>query len=203
LIWVRFCTQPRFLQLTSLCLVLCGYPQYIVLKGEELQDNNETIESLFYPLYNMILSYWFPFTEGYDVCPHWTIPGSQNSAIAFVVRHRRHPLLLVEIKAPSEFKLDSGRHAAIAQIPERLDELGPQNQHVDRLYAISAVGKKWRACYTLKGKGSDGAQPVTGVAESSSLRDFDPNCWNPDITSGASWAALMGIVETIKGYVDQ
>jgi hypothetical protein len=83
------------------------------------------------------------------------------------------------------------------------DELRPHNQHVNRLYAISAVGKKWRACYILKGKGSKGAQPVTGVAESSSLRDFNTNCWNPDIPSDTSWAALMGIVETIKGYVDQ
>jgi len=165
-----------------------------------LQDDTETVDTIFYPLYNKILNYWFPSAEGYDVSPYWTIPGSRNSddlAIDFVVEHSQRPLLLVEIKAPSEFNLDSGRHAAISQISQRLDEVKPG---VDRLYAI---GKKWRACYTLNGKGSKGAQLVGGVALSSSLRGFDTNCWNPDITSDASWAALRGIVETIKGYVDQ
>jgi hypothetical protein len=53
----------------------------------------------------------------------------------------------------------------------------------------------------LKGKGSKGSQPVKGVAIKNSLRSAHPECWNPDITSDASWAALQSIVETIKGYV--
>jgi hypothetical protein len=99
--------------------------------------------------------------------------------------------------------MGSGRQAAIVQIARLLDKIGPDNQHADRLYAISVVGKKWRACYTLKGKGSKDARPVEGVAELNNLRSFASNCWNPDITSDTSWAALRGIVETIKGYVDQ
>ena len=97
--------------------------------------------------------------------------------------------------------MDSGRDAAIVQVIQRLDEIGPNNQHADRLYAISAVGKKWRACYALKGNGSKCGQPVRGVAEASSLRSAKPECWNADITSDDSWAALQTIVETIKGYV--
>ena len=31
-------------------------------------------KSASYPLHHKILNYWFPATEGYDVCPHWVIP---------------------------------------------------------------------------------------------------------------------------------
>ena len=72
---------------------------------------------------------------------------------------------------------------------------------MDRLYAISAIGKKWRACYISKGSDSRGGQPVRGVANTDSLRSADIDCWNPDITSDESFTALQGIVETIKGYV--
>ena len=208
-ICVRYSTKPCPLRLTLiLCLVLrlCGggYPQYILTKAAELNNDNETIETKFYTLYDKILNYWFPPSEGYDVYPKWSIPESRridDFTISFVIEHHHRPLLLVEIKPPSDFHLDSGRDAAIVQIILRLDEIGPYNQHVDRLYAISAIGKRWRACYALKGTGSKGGQPVKGVAISNSLRSAKADCWNADITSNASFEALQSIVEKIKGYV--
>jgi len=169
-----------------------------------LNNDNESIENLYFPLYNKILNYWFPLTEDYDVSPWWSIPdstGTTSFTIAFVIEYHQHPLLLVEIKPPSDFQSDSGRNTAISQVIQRLDEIGPTNQHADQLYAISAIGKKWRACYALKGKGSEGGQSVKGVAKSDeSLRSSSRDCWNPDITSDDSWAALQSIVERIKGY---
>jgi hypothetical protein len=198
-ICVRYCTKPCPLRLMLiLCLVLRlrggGYPQYILDKAAELDNNNETIETKFYPLYDKILNYWFPPTEGYDVCPHWSIPEyrkTEDPDIAFVIEHHRRPFLLVEIKPPSDFRLNSGRGAAIFQVIQRLDEIGPTNQHADRLYAISAIGKRWRACYALKGNGSNGGRPVKGVAEVNSLKSTKPECWNADITLNTSWAALQ------------
>ena len=80
--------------------------------------------------------------------------------------------------------------------------IGPTNQQAERLYAISAIGKRLRAIYALKGKGirDRGGHSVKGIAAVNSLRSADPECWNSDITSEASWEALKGIVETIKGY---
>jgi hypothetical protein len=156
-----------------------------------INNDNETIETKYYPLYDKILNYWFPPTEGYDVSPQWSIPDTRktvNFTITFVIGHHQQPLLLVEIKPPSDFKLDSGRDAAVIQ---HLDEIGPNNQHADRLYAISAIGKKWRACYGYKGNGSNGGQPVTGVAEKNSFRSGEPECWNDDITSNASYAHMV------------
>ena len=201
--------QVSPLQLTFIpCLVLClcggGYPQYILTKAAELNDDNETIESKFYPLYNKILNYWFPAADGYDVSPHWTIPGSRthdNSTIAFVIEHHQHPFLLVDINPPSDLYLGTG--GTMAQFLQHLDWIGPDNQHADQLYAICAIGKRWKACYALKGNGSAGARPVKGVAKVNSLKSCKPDCWNPDITSDASWVALQSIVETIKGYVAQ
>jgi hypothetical protein len=207
-IWVRIC--PNCVTVTCSILYAAlrvrggGYPQYILTKALELDDDDETIESKFYPLYDKILNYWFPPDEGYDVSPKWTIPDTRNTvdfAITFVIEHHQHPLLLVEIKPPSDFHVDSGREAAIIQIIQRLDKLGPTNVFVDRLYAISAVGKRWRACYALKSSGSKGGQPVKGIAGESSLRSAAPECWNPDITSDASWDAFQGIFQSIKSYV--
>jgi hypothetical protein len=192
-----------------LCLVLhlCGgsYPQYILNKAAELNDDtSENIEQKFFPLYDKILNYWFPPTKGYDVCPQWPIPGPRNwddRTIPFVIEHHQHPLLLVVVKPPSDFRFDSGRSLAINQVMVHFDEIGPTNLHADRLYAISAVGKRWRACFTSKGKNSEGGRFVKGVAAKNSLQSAHPDCWNPDITSDASWAALQSIVDTIKSYV--
>jgi hypothetical protein len=173
-------------------------------KAEELNNDQETIESKFYPLYDKILNYWFPPADGYDVSPQWTIPDTRKSVdftITFAIEYHGQPLLLAEIKPPSDFHVESGREAAIIQIIQRLDEIGPTNEHLDRLYAISAVGKKWRACYVSKGNDSRGGQSVPGVAPTASLRSAAPDCWNPDITSDESFTALQGIAETIKGYV--
>jgi hypothetical protein len=177
-----------------------GYPQFLLNNASRLDDDNAKLRSLFYPLYNKILLYWFPPTEGYDVAPYWDIPDSKKKKITFVILHGRHPLLLVDVKAPSDFKSDLKRRAAFKQVVQLLDEIGPRNQHADRLYAISAIGKRWRACYTLKGKGSGDGQPVNTVAEVSSFNSADEACWDPDITSDASFSALHSIVETVKGY---
>ena len=171
---------------------------------QELNNDQGTVESKFFSLYDKILNYWFPPTAGYDVSPHWIIPDIRKAVdftITFAIEQHQRPLLLVEIKPPSDFHVESGREGAIIQIIQRLDEIGPTNEHLDRLYAISAIGKKWRACYVSKGKDSKSGQPVRGVANTASLRSADPDCWNPDITSDESFTALQGIVETIRGYV--
>jgi hypothetical protein len=190
-----------------LCLVLRlrggGYPQYILKKAAELELNNdnENLKSIFFLLYDKILNYWFPPTDGYSICPHWSHPDTADFIISFVIEHHQHPFLLVDIKPPSDFLLASGHGLAFAELIQHLHEIGPNNQHADQLYAISAIGKRWRACYTLKGTDSTGCQPVKGVAAVNSLKSDCPECWNPDITSDTSWVALQSIVETIKGYV--
>ena len=98
--------------------------------------------------------------------------------------------------------MDQKREAAITQITKRLDVIGPTNPY-PRLYAISAIGKRWRVSYVAKGKGSKGGQPVKGIAAVNSLRSPDQDCWNPDVTSDSSWEALRSIVETIRGYATQ
>ena len=173
---------------------MAGYPTRWILKSAS------------YPLYDKILNYWFPTSEDYDVCPNWVVPdplllGSndpEDYTISFIIGRQQQPLLLLEVKAPSDFYAIWGRKPAIQQLGHRLDVIGPTNQQAEQLYAISAIGKRWRAIYAAKGKGS--RQSVRGIAAVNSLRSADPECWNEDITSEASWEALQGIVETIKGY---
>ena len=163
----------------------------------QLNSDHEAVESKFFPLYDKILCYWFPEDDGYDVHPQWE-PGY---VITFIVKHLGWPLLLLEFKASADFHLESRRENAISHIMQHLDEIGPANQNVPRLYAISAIGKRWRASYVTKGNGSSGGQPVKGVAEMNSLRSSVARCWNPDITSDTSYDAFRKIVDTIKSYV--
>jgi hypothetical protein len=184
-----------------------GYPYYIVDKAAQLNDDRETGKAMFQALYVDILSHWFPPNEAYDVTPHWDIPGAtKDRFISFIIKRMLPaddpPLLILEVKPPSHFHLDQKRKAAISQITKRFDVIGPTNPY-PRLYAISAVGKRWRVSYVAKDKGSKGGQPVKGIAAVNSLRSADQDCWNPDITSDAAWEALRSIVETIKGYATQ
>jgi len=180
-----------------------GYPKYLVDHAARLNDDHETVKSTFHPLYLNILMYWFPPTDGYEVFPHWVIPrATKDQYISFVIRrlHRQEPpLLLLEVKPASDFHLDHKREAAVTQIAKRLDMIGPTTPH-PRLYAISALGKRWRASYVAKGEGSEGCQPVEGISAVNSLSSADQDCWNPDITADSSREALRSIVETIKGY---
>jgi len=187
-----------------------SYPQYIKTKAAELDDDDSS-ETKFYPLYDKILNYWFPPTEGYDVYPQWpipdygpienTVPFVIENTIPFVIEHHQHPFLLVVIMPSSNFQTNSLRDISMNQVIQRLDEVGPSNQHADRLYAISAVGKRWRACYALKGGSGEDGKFVKGITQKNSLKSPNAQYWNLDITSDASWGALQGIVETIKGYI--
>ena len=166
-----------------------------------LNNDCETIKSKFFTLYVEILDYWFPAADDYDICPHWTVPVSSktDNFVSFVIEQQGQPLLVLEVKPASDFHRDPGQVDAISQVIQHLNEIGPTNQVVQRLYAISAIGKKWG--YVTKGNGSRGSQPVKGVTELNSLRSSDARCWNPDITSDASYDALQSIVDAIISYI--
>ncbi|KAL4079680.1 hypothetical protein J3A83DRAFT_1145595 [Scleroderma citrinum] len=192
---------------SSICVVLRPleerYPEYILTRAALTNNENETQPKKVYLLYGYILYYWFPSKEYFDLCP-WGSPSlrlfKSGSNFSFVVKYHGHPLLFLNIKAPSDFPLEGGRRRALAQVSSFLDEVGPTNTYAERLYAISAIGKRWRACWIGKGSTSERAEPVGGVALSHSLKSDNPDCWNPDISSDESFVALQAIVETIKSY---
>lgn len=173
-------------------------------KATALNNDNETIESLYYPLYDKLLNLWFPASEDFDVAPQWTIPGSKKSvdfAVTFAIQFQEKPILLVEVKPPSAVAVESTRMEAIAQVLSLLDEVGPTNTSLDRLYAISALGKRWRACYATKGSTSQSGRSVAITGSSNTLRGHEVENWAPDIVSEESFNAMNEIVNTIKGYL--
>ena len=147
-ICVRYSTKPCPLRLTLiLCLVLrlCGggYPQYILIKAVELDNDNETIETKFYSFNNKILNYWFPPTEGYDVSPQWSIPESRKTVdftITFVIEYHQHPLkfnLWPLLSFPFKLKGNMKR----ASLKRILWDLPSQNGGLQEVFdVISAFG---------------------------------------------------------------
>ncbi|KAF8469314.1 hypothetical protein DFH94DRAFT_847881 [Russula ochroleuca] len=181
-----------------------GYPGYILIRAAQL--NYESVEARYYGLYNKILQYWFRSRDYYDINPQWGVPGSRKAidfVVSFNIEGEHRPLLLLEVKPPSDFLHDSGRENALEQLLTRIEDLGPANHHASRLYAISAIGKHWRACYTSRGNGRRGSRPVKCVAEENSLKTANRTSWNSDIMSNASWKILYKIVNRIKQDVRQ
>ena len=123
--------------------------------------------------------------------------------IMFAIERHHHPLLLVEVKAPLEFKLDSERNAAIVAVIQHLDEVEPNNlnQCTEGLYVISAIGKRWRACCTSKGKGGEDGQPVNAVAKANSLRSAIVACWNLDHIGRLLWKLFGASLRQLKGML--
>ncbi|KAN0137157.1 hypothetical protein V8E53_005154 [Lactarius tabidus] len=175
-----------------------------ILEATESHNDDETNENLYYPFYDKLLNHLFP-GDHYDVCPQWQIPNTRFT-VDFTVRVRNDPgnlpLLLVEIKPPSHFHSVSRRRYAMEQVIRRLDQVGPTNQHAQRLYAISAIGLRWRASYARMNNGSRNGRGVRNIAAISSLRSAALGCWSPNITSEPSFIALQNIVEIIGGYVN-
>jgi len=127
----------------------------------ELNDDNETVKEKFHALYIDILAYWFPSNKGYSVFPHWNFTDStitNGQYITYVITPRRcpeHPLLLLEVKPPSDFHLDQKREVAITEITKWLDVIGPTNPH-PRLYAISRCWEKVEGELCYEGQGKQG-----------------------------------------------
>jgi len=97
-----------------------SYPDFLMDHAASL-NNDETCKNMFYTIYSAILTYWFPALYGYVVSPLWPIPNPQtnNDSITFAVEHRRRPVLLLDVKPASDFRLDSGRENAISCINQR------------------------------------------------------------------------------------
>ncbi len=69
------------------------YPQYILTKAAEL-NNDETVEAKFHPLYDKILNYWFPPTDGFDVSPQYVISDNRKAADFAIAFYRVSPASL-------------------------------------------------------------------------------------------------------------
>lgn len=169
-------------------------------------NENHSIEFFYYPLVGMMLREIFT-EQRYIICPQWPVQrNGRLETIDFVVRAQgqpwaQPPLLLVEIKAPDHFHTQSGREAAVTQIMERLNTIGPTVHYAERLYAISIIGIRWRAYYTPSERGSQYARSVRRVTATSSVRSSAEKFWNENITAGPSFLVLRRIERTIRRYL--
>ncbi|KAL4072445.1 hypothetical protein V8B97DRAFT_366986 [Scleroderma yunnanense] len=143
--------------------LLLGHSQHILMKAIQLDNADETIESVYYPFYTALLHEWSPPEQGFGAWPQRNIPGTRmlvDFAVTGFIAGDDRPLLIVEVKPPSAFSQRSGRKGTITQILRRLDH------HIDRIYAVSVIGKRWRACWVRRGGTGQGAVAVRGVAPS-------------------------------------
>ncbi|KAH9072113.1 ubiquitin-related domain-containing protein [Lactarius deliciosus] len=109
------------IQEESIVCLGTSYPQYILKGAARLDNDQETVGSKFFPLYDNILHHWFPPVNGYVICPHW-MPDStsdEDFIVTLVIEYKQRPFLLLEVKPPCDFRreLRTGRrHQSIMEL---------------------------------------------------------------------------------------
>jgi hypothetical protein len=158
-----------------------------------------SIEAPWYGVYNAILGHWFPVEERYAVSPQWDPNPAQkkHKALDFAVLYRGRPILLIEIKPPHFITTDSARHLALQQIRSRIDVVCPTVTWAESLYAVSIIGKDWRALCCPAGRRCGMAIPFQLDAESSATSNARV-CWTEDIFSSESYDKMQALVSLIK-----
>jgi hypothetical protein len=77
---------------------------HLILKSFAKVDPNETVEAYWYGPYNMLLNYFFPFVEDYEVAPQFILP--PYKAIGFMTMYLvsvgSHPIFFLKVK-PTDY----------------------------------------------------------------------------------------------------
>ncbi|KAJ6558489.1 hypothetical protein DFH09DRAFT_1162972 [Mycena vulgaris] len=124
------------------------YPDVILQLAACLDDDHATSPYLFYDLWELVLSHWFPEREGYSIEPQWAIPYLEDhdgaADVTFAVLDANSPVLLLQISAPRDFHNDHTRATAEALSASQFEHVAPYCP-LAQLCVITAMGKKWSA----------------------------------------------------------
>jgi len=174
-----------------------SYPDPILELAALLQDDTERSPFLFYDLWEMLLSFWFPEDQGFAVEKEWQIPFSSGAPeddeafVTYAVMHTGRPIVLVQVNAPADWYNEHTRAMAEALARSHFDQVAPYCE-LPELYVISAMGKKWSAfCRSV--------YLTSGEAECLPEGD-DRFEWMEDAVSEVSYEVLERYAMSMKAY---
>ena len=162
-------------------------------------QNGATDESQFCGPYNMLLTYLFPFEEGYLVAPQFkrlTYSKFASFATIFTVEHKHHPVFFVEIKSSGSIRHISSRAEADLQMRNRFKRLF-EDVEIDNLYGASAIGTK--ICLYKLDLVNRQLSPTFIPKNPEFVTDTAPiDRWNIDIMTPEGEEELCKVVQQIK-----
>ncbi|KAJ7497048.1 hypothetical protein FB451DRAFT_1209865 [Mycena latifolia] len=173
------------------------YPEVILQLAQRLNDDYADSPYQFYDLWELILTHWFPESEGYTIEPQWSIPYlddlDEAADVTFAVLDLQNPVLLLQVSAPRDFHNVHTRAAAEALSASQFEHVAPYCP-LDHLCVISAMGKKWSAFHRS-------ANLTAHEARSLGEERID---WMDDIVSEPSYEMmerfLCDVKEAVRAY---
>lgn len=154
------------------------YPDHILEISRQCQNYSLTDSTAFYPLWRLVLAYWFPASQGYSLTENFDF---QRSSID--VLFREQPFLLLQIHGVSDM------HSEVAQrtLKERANKLfdrGALWSGHPALCVISAIGMRWNGFIRSTDTG------MTGEQAQEVLLDDWYGGWSENVSSEGSHEAL-------------
>ncbi|KAL4253898.1 hypothetical protein ABKN59_004211 [Abortiporus biennis] len=156
------------------------------------------VETEFHGSYNTLLGMVFPPDSDFTVIPHFT-PCSAESAhdrVSFKVTFKDQPVLILELKHPSNLRYASKRRLADHQSRDLIVQLNEDHCPLPVLHVISAMGTK--LCFYSKHQDAHCIQP-SYISTCPYETDTAPvERWNYDIREEEGLQKFITIIREIK-----
>ena len=155
------------------------YPDHILEMSRHCQNHSLTDAAAFYPLWRLVLAYWFPASQGYSLTENFDL---QQSSID--VLFRGQPFLLLQINGVTDIQSEVTRRTLKKRANDIFDKGALWSGH-PVLCVISATGMKWNGFIrsTDTYRTSEQAQEVL-------LDDDWLGGWSENVSSQGSHEAL-------------
>ncbi|KAJ7502853.1 hypothetical protein B0H11DRAFT_1986671 [Mycena galericulata] len=169
------------------------YPDVILQVAARLDDEHASSPYQFYDLWELILSHWFPESEGYTIKPQWPIPYLEDrdgaADVTFAVLDLDNPVVLLQVSAPRGSDNHHTRAAAEALSAGHFEHAAPYCPFDQPLCAVAAMGKKWTAFQ---------AQSASLTAHEARALGEERIDWMDDIVSEPSYEMLERFFAILK-----
>jgi hypothetical protein len=167
-----------------------GYPDHILEISRQCQDYSLTDGAAFYPLWRLVLAYWFPASEGYSLAENMEFMDLQRSSID--VLFREQPFLLLQIHGVTDIQSSVTRRT-LKERANRLFDTGALWSGHAALCVISAMGMRWNGFIRSTEMTSEQAQRI--------LVDDWFGGWSENVWSPGSHQALSLFFGSLKRSV--
>ena len=163
------------------------YPDHILEISRQCRGYSLTDATAFYPLWRLVLAYWFPASQGYSLTENFDFERSSIDVL-----FREQPFLLLQIHGVSDM------HSEVAQrtLKERANKLfdrGALWSGHPALCVISAIGMRWNGFI----RSTDTANMTGEQAQNVDIDDWYGG-WSENVSSEGSHEALSLFLGMLK-----
>ena len=113
------------------------YPGHILEMSRQCQNLGLTDATAFYPLWRLVLAYWFPASQGYSLTENFDVQWSSIDVL-----FREQPFLLLQIHGVTDICSDVTRRTLKERANNIFDRGALWSGH-PVLCVISAIGMRW------------------------------------------------------------